>query len=275
MPNRSFKPTSPGVRFRTVADFSDLSKKGPLKRLVRGKSRTGGRNNTGRITMWHRGGGSKRRYRIIDFRRSKFGVPARVEALEYDPNRSARIARLVYADGERRYILAPNGLQVGETVISSPDADIVVGNCLPLKNIPLGTQLHNIELKVGKGGQMVRSAGGVAQLLAKEGSYAQLRLPSGEVRMVHLECLATIGQVGNLDHENVKLGKAGRSRYLGRRPHVRGVVMNPVDHPHGGGEGKTSGGRHPVTPWGVPTKGKKTRNNPRTDRYIVRRRKHK
>ncbi len=275
MPNRRFKPTSPGVRFRTVADFSDLSKKGPLKSLVRGKTRSGGRNNTGRITMWHRGGGSKRRYRLIDFRRGKQGVPARVETLEYDPNRSARIARLVYADGERRYILAPHGLQVGQSVVSSSDADIVVGNCLPLKNIPLGTQVHNIELKPGKGGQMVRSAGGAAQLLAKEGSYAQLRLPSGEVRMVHLECRATIGQVGNLDHENVKLGKAGRSRYLGRRPHVRGVVMNPVDHPHGGGEGKTSGGRHPVTPWGVPTKGKKTRNNPRTDRYIVRRRKRK
>ena len=275
MPNRRFKPTSPGVRFRTVADFSDLSKKGPLKSLVRGKSRSGGRNNTGRITMWHRGGGSKRRYRLIDFRRGKQGVPARVETLEYDPNRSARIARLVYADGERTYILAPHGLQVGQSVVSSSDADIVVGNCLPLKNIPLGTQVHNIELKPGKGGQMVRSAGGAAQLLAKEGTYAQLRLPSGEVRMVHMECRATIGQVGNLDHENVKLGKAGRSRYLGRRPHVRGVVMNPVDHPHGGGEGKTSGGRHPVTPWGVPTKGKKTRNNPRTDRYIVRRRKRK
>jgi len=275
MANRRFKPTSPGVRFRTVADFSELSKKGPLKRLVRGKTRSGGRNNTGRITIWHRGGGAKRRYRTIDFRRGKLGVPARVEALEYDPNRSARIARLVYADGERCYILAPHGLQVGQTVVSSPDADIVVGNCLPLKNIPLGTQVHNIELKVGKGGQMVRSAGGVAQLLAKEGTYAQVRLPSGEVRMVHLECRATIGQVGNLDHENVKLGKAGRARYLGRRPHVRGVVMNPVDHPHGGGEGKTSGGRHPVTPWGVPTKGTKTRNKPRTDRYIVRRRKRK
>ncbi len=275
MPNRRFKPTSPGVRFRTVADFSDLSKKGPLKSLVRGKTRSGGRNNTGRITMWHRGGGAKRRYRLIDFRRGKQGVPARVEALEYDPNRSARIARLVYADGERTYILAPHGLQVGQSVVSSSDADIVVGNCLPLKNIPLGTQVHNIELKPGKGGQMARSAGSAAQLLAKEGTYAQLRLPSGEVRMVHMECRATIGQVGNLDHENLKLGKAGRSRYLGRRPHVRGVVMNPVDHPHGGGEGKTSGGRHPVTPWGVPTKGKKTRNNPRTDRYIIRRRKRK
>jgi len=242
---------------------------------VRGKTRSGGRNSSGQITMWNRGGGVKRRYRTIDFRRDKEGIPARVEALEYDPNRSARIARLVYADGERRYILAPHGLQVGQSLVSSVSADIMVGNCLPLRNIPLGTQLHNIELKPGKGGQMVRSAGGSAQLLAKEGTYAQLRLPSGEVRMVHLECRATVGQVGNLDHENIKLGKAGRARYLGRRPHVRGVAMNPVDHPHGGGEGRTSGGRHPVTPWGVPTKGKKTRNNPRTDRYIVRRRKSK
>jgi large subunit ribosomal protein L2 len=261
------------VRFRTVADFSELSKEAPLKRLLKGKTRSGGRNSRGRTTIWHRGGGAKRRYRIIDFRREKLGVPARVETVEYDPNRSARIARLVYADGERRYILAPNGLQVGQSVVSSSEADIIVGNCLPLRNIPLGTQVHNVELKPGKGGQMVRSAGSSAQLLAKEGTYAQLKLPSGEVRMVHQECRATIGQVGNLDHENIKLGKAGRSRYLGRRPKVRGVAMNPVDHPHGGGEGKSSGGRHPVTPWGVPTKGKKTRKNPRTDRYIVRRRK--
>ncbi len=275
MPNRKFKPTSPGVRFRTVADFSDLSKDGPIKKLVRGKRRTGGRNSKGRTTAWHRGGGAKRRYRLIDFRRTKEGVPAHVEALEYDPNRSARIARLVYADGERSYILAPQGLEKGQSIVSSAEADIVIGNCLPLHNIPLGTQVHNVELKPGKGGQMVRSAGASAQLLAKEGDYAQLRLPSGEVRMVHRRCRATIGQVGNLDHENIKLGKAGRKRYLGRRPHVRGVVMNPVDHPHGGGEGKTSGGRHPVTPWGVPTKGYKTRNNPRTDRYIVRRRKRK
>jgi len=275
VPTRKFKPTSPAVRFLTVADFSELSKERPLKRLTRGKRRSGGRNSRGEITIWHRGGGTKRRYRTIDFRRDKEGVPARVEALEYDPNRSARIARLLYADGERRYILAPHGLRVGQQVISAPDADIVVGNCLPIRNLPLGTQVHNVELKPGKGGQMVRSAGASAQLLAKEGSYAQLKLPSGEVRMVHMSCRATIGQVGNVEHENVSIGKAGRSRHLGRRPKVRGVVMNPVDHPHGGGEGRTSGGRHPVTPWGVPTKGYKTRNNPRTDRYIVRRRKRK
>lgn len=275
MPIRKFKPTSPAVRFMTVSDFSELSKERPLKRLTRGKSRTGGRNNRGRITSWHRGGGAKRLYRVIDFRRDKVGVPARVDRLEYDPNRSARIALLIYADGEKRYILAPHGLKAGQPVISSAEADIVVGNCLPIRNMPLGTTVHNVELKPGKGGQMVRSAGASAQLLAKEGSYAQLRLPSGEVRMVHLNCKATIGQVGNLEHENISLGKAGRSRHLGRRPIVRGVVMNPVDHPHGGGEGRTSGGRHPVTPWGVPTKGYKTRNNPRTDRYIVRRRKKK
>ena len=275
MPNRTFKPTSPAVRFKTMPDFSELSKVRPEKSLVRGKTRSGGRNNKGRITMRRRGGGAKRLYRQIDFRRDKNGVPARVATLEYDPNRSARIALLFYADGDKRYILAPQGLKVGQTIVSADEADIVVGNCLPLKSIPLGTMVHNIELKVGKGGQMVRSAGTAAQVLAKEGTYAQIKLPSGEVRMVHMDCRATIGQVGNLDHENVKLGKAGRSRHLGRRPKVRGVVMNPVDHPHGGGEGKSSGGRHPVTPWGVPTKGYKTRNNPRTDRYIVRRRKKK
>ena len=272
MPNRRFKPTSPGVRFKTVADFSELTSDKPVKALVHGHTRSGGRNNLGRINMRRRGGGTKRRYRIIDFRREKVGVPARVEALEYDPNRSARIARLVYADGERRYILAPLGLQLGQKVVSSDDADIMVGNCMPLRVIPLGTQVHNIEMKPGKGGQMVRSAGGAAQLLAKEGKYAQLKLPSGEVRMVHQSCRATIGQVGNIEHEKIKLGKAGRARHLGRRPKVRGVAMNPVDHPHGGGEGKSSGGRHPVTPWGIPTKGYKTRNNPRTQRYIVRRR---
>jgi large subunit ribosomal protein L2 len=255
-----------------VADFSGLSRGRPLKRLVRGKVRSGGRNNKGRITMWHRGGGAKRLYREIDFRRDKDGVPARVATLEYDPNRSARIALLVYADGDKRYILAPLGLEVGQKLVASEDADIVVGNCLPIRNIPLGTMVHNVELKIGKGGQMVRSAGTAAQVLAKEGTYAQLRLPSGEVRMVHMNCRATIGQVGNIEHENISLGKAGRSRHLGRRPIVRGVVMNPVDHPHGGGEGKSSGGRHPVTPWGVPTKGYKTRQSPRTDRYIVRRR---
>ena len=275
MPMRKFKPTSPAVRFLTVADFSELSKERPYKSLVRGKKRSGGRNNRGRITSWHRGGGAKKLYRTIDFRRNKEGVPARVERLEYDPNRSARIALLVYADGERRYILAPAGLEVGQKVVASPDADIVVGNCLPIRSMPLGTMVHNVELKPGRGGQMVRSAGAAAQVLAKEGKYAQLKLPSGEVRMVHMSCKATIGQVGNVEHDKVNLGKAGRSRHLGRRPIVRGVVMNPVDHPHGGGEGRTSGGRHPVTPWGVPTKGYKTRNNPRTDRYIVRRRKRR
>ena len=272
MPARSFKPTSPAVRFKTVADFSELSAERPLKRLVRGVRRTGGRNNKGRLTIRHRGGGARRLYREIDFRRDKDGVSARVLTLEYDPNRSAYIARLVYADGDQRYILAPSGLQVGQRVVASPEADIVVGNCLPLRNIPLGTMVHNVELKRGRGGQMVRSAGAAAQVLAKEGDYAQVKLPSGEVRMVHIECRATIGQVGNLDHENISIGKAGRNRHLGHRPYVRGVAMNPVDHPHGGGEGKTSGGRHPVTPWGVPTKGYKTRNNARTDRYIVRRR---
>jgi len=272
VPVRSFKPTSPAVRFKTVADFSGLSKERPLKGLVRGKRRTGGRNSKGRLTMRHRGGGARQLYREIDFRRDKIGIPARVDRLEYDPNRSARIALLVYADGEKRYIIAPEGLQAGQKVISAPDADIVVGNCLTLRHIPLGTMVHNVELKQGKGGQMVRSAGAAAQVLAKEGSYAQLKLPSGEVRMVHMECRATIGQVGNLEHENISIGKAGRMRHLGWRPIVRGVAMNPVDHPHGGGEGKTSGGRHPVTPWGKPTKGYKTRNNPRTDGYIVRRR---
>jgi large subunit ribosomal protein L2 len=272
VPVRSFKPTSPAVRFKTVADFSELSKERPLKGLVRGKRRTGGRNSKGRLTMRHRGGGARQLYREVDFRRDKLGIPARVERLEYDPNRSARIALVVYADGEKRYILAPEGLHPGQKIVSAPEADIVVGNCLSLRHIPLGTMVHNVELKQGKGGQMVRSAGAAAQVLAREGSYAQLKLPSGEVRMVHVECRATIGQVGNLEHENISIGKAGRNRHLGWRPFVRGVAMNPVDHPHGGGEGKTSGGRHPVTPWGKPTKGYKTRNNPRTDRYIVRRR---
>ena len=269
---RKFKPTSPAIRFMNVADFSGLSKVRPLKRLVRGKKRISGRNSSGRITIWNRGGGAKRLYRVIDFRRDKEGVPGKVRTIEYDPNRSARIALVVYADGDQRYILAPEGITIGQPVIASPEADIVVGNCMPLQKIPLGTMVHNVELKIGKGGQMVRSAGTAAQLLAKEGNYAQLRLPSGEVRMVHMRCKATIGQVGNLEHENISIGKAGRSRHLGRRPNVRGVVMNPVDHPHGGAEGRTSGGRHPVTPWGKPTKGYKTRNNPRTDRYIVRRR---
>ena len=267
---RKFAPTSPGRRFMTVATFEEITASKPLKSLLEPKTRCGGRNNKGHITIWHRGGGHKRQYRIIDFKRDKQDIPATVAAIEYDPNRSARIARLHYGDGEKRYILAPAGLEVGHTVVAGVNADIKVGNVLPLKNIPLGTMVHNIELKAGGGGQMVRSAGAAAQMLAREGSYAQLKLPSGEVRKVHVECRATIGQVGNLDHENQSIGKAGRKRWMGRKPINRGTSMNPVDHPHGGGEGKTSGGRHPVTPWGVPTKGYKTRNNPRTNKFIVR-----
>ena len=269
---KTFKPTSAGRRFQTGSDFEEITADRPYKPLVDKKVRTGGRDNKGLIAIRHRGGGHKRRYRIIDFRRDKEGIPGTVETIEYDPNRSARIALVGYKDGEKRYILAPVGLTVGQKVLSGADADILVGNCLPLRVIPLGTTIHNIELKRGKGGQMVRSAGGAAQLIAKEGTYAQVRLPSGEVRMVHLECRATIGQVGNIDHENISVGKAGRNRWKGWRPFVRGVAMNPVDHPHGGGEGKTSGGRHPVTPWGVPTKGYKTRNNPRTQRFVVKKR---
>ncbi len=270
---RKFHPTSPGVRTKTVLTNEDLTKKDPERSLLEKKSGTGGRNNHGRITVWHRGGGHKRQYRRIDFRREKTEIPARVAAIEYDPNRSARIALLHYADGEKRYILCPVGLSVGDTVVSGNDADIKPGNALPIRNIPVGTLVHNIELKVGKGGQLARSAGAVAQILAKEGRYAQMRLKSGEVRLVLLDCMATIGQVGNLDHEQVSLGKAGRKRWLGRRPTVRGVAMNPVDHPLGGGEGKASGGRHPCTPWGKPTKGYKTRKNKNTDRYILKRRK--
>ena len=244
----------------------------PYKPLLEPNKRSGGRNSSGRVTMWHRGGGHKRRYRVIDFKRDKFDVPGKVVSIEYDPNRSANIALVSYADGEKRYILAPVGLKVGQEVLSSDAADIVLGNCLPLNKIPVGTVVHNIELRPGKGGQMARSAGASAQLLAKEGRYAHVRLPSGEVRLVLTTCRATIGQVGNVEHGNVSIGKAGRSRWKGRRPVVRGVAMNPIDHPHGGGEGKSSGGRHPVTPWGVPTKGHKTRNNPRTDKFIVRRR---
>ena len=250
----------------------DITTSEPYKPLLAPKKKTGGRNNSGRITMWQRGGGHKQRYRIIDFKREKDGVPGKVATIEYDPNRSANIALVSYRDGDKRYILAPVGLKIGQEIVSSPQADILVGNTLPLQNIPLGTMVHNIELRPGKGGQLARSAGASAQLLAKEGRYAQLRLPSGEVRMVLMECRATIGQVGNTEHGNSSIGKAGRSRWMGKRPNVRGVVMNPVDHPHGGGEGKSSGGRHPVTPWGVPTKGHKTRSNPRTDRFIVRRR---
>jgi large subunit ribosomal protein L2 len=244
----------------------------PLKQLTRAKQRISGRNNKGHLTIRHRGGGHKKLFRIIDFRRDKRDIPAKVVHLEYDPNRSSRIALLSYADGEKRYILAPNGLVMGATVIAGDGADILVGNALPLKNIPLGTMIHNIEMKKGKGAQMARSAGTAAQLLAKESGYAQIKLPSGETRQVHLDCYATIGQVGNLDHENVSIGKAGRTRWLGKRPTVRGVAMNPIDHPHGGGEGKTSGGRNPVSPWGLPTKGYKTRNNKRTQGFIIKRR---
>ena len=273
---KKYNPTSPGRRFMssTVGDEAGSGNK-PHKPLLDKHKKIGGRDNRGHISVRHRGGGHKRRYRIIDFRRDKIGIPAKVERIEYDPNRSANIALLCYADGERRYILAPNGLAVGGSVLSSPEADIQPGNAMPLRSMPLGTTVHNVELKRGYGGQMVRSAGSGAQLIAKEGAYGLLRLPSGEMRRVRLECFATVGQVGNLDHENENLGKAGRRRWMGWRPTVRGVAMNPVDHPHGGGEGRTSGGRHPVSPWGVPTKGKKTRNNPRTDQYIVRRRKKK
>ena len=270
---KQFKPTSPGRRFMTALTFDEVTKSKPEKSLTEPRRRTGGRDNRGRITVRFIGGGHKQRYRVVDFRRDKRDVPAKVAAIEYDPIRSARLALLHYADGEKRYILWPDGLKVGQTVVASDAADILPGNCIPLKMIPAGTMIHNIELRKGKGGQMVRSAGGAAQLVAKEGDYAQVKLPSGEVRKVHMECLATIGQVGNLEHKNVSIGKAGRTRWLGRRPHNRGVSMNPVDHPHGGGEGKTSGGRHPVTPWGKPTKGYKTRNNKRTQKFIVKRRK--
>lgn len=257
----------------TVLTGEELTKKKPEKRLLAKRSSTGGRNNQGRITCRHHGGGHKRKYRIVDFRRDKTGVPAKVAAIEYDPNRSARLALLHYVDGEKRYILWPHGLSVGDTVVSGPEADIKPGNALPIRSIPVGTMVHNVELKIGKGGQLARSAGSVVQILAKEGQYAHLRLRSGEVRLIHRDCMATVGQVGNLDHEQVSIGKAGRSRWLGIRPTVRGVAMNPVDHPLGGGEGKSSGGRHPCTPWGKPTKGYKTRGTKPSDRYIVKRRK--
>lgn len=272
MPVKKFKPTSPGRRQMEVLISPEITTARPYKPLLESKKRSGGRNSTGRVTMWHRGGGHKQRYRAIDFKRNKVDIPGRVATIEYDPNRSANIALVTYRDGEKRYMLAPVGLKVGQEIISSDGADIVVGNCLPLSRIPVGTVIHNIELRPGKGGQMARSAGASAQLLAKEGRYAHVRLPSGEVRLVLTTCRATIGQVGNVEHGNVSIGKAGRTRWTGKRPVVRGVAMNPVDHPHGGGEGKSSGGRHPVTPWGVPTKGHKTRNNPRTDKFIVRRR---
>jgi large subunit ribosomal protein L2 len=265
-------PTNPASRFQEYVTREEVTRSQPEKSLTRGKKRSGGRNNQGEITVWWRGGGHKRRYRDIDFKRNKHGVPAKVASIEYDPNRSAHIALLHYADGEKRYILWPNTLEVGAEVVSGSDAPVNVGNALPLAKIPVGTVIHNVELKIGKGGQMVRAAGGGAQLMAKEGAYAQVKLPSGEVRRVHVECFATVGQVGNLEHENASLGKAGRKRWLGRRPHNRGVTMNPVDHPMGGGEGRSSGGRHPTTPWGKPTKGYKTRNNKRTAKMIVRRR---
>lgn len=270
---RKLKPTSPGRRFQTVSDFAEVTTDKPEKSLLAPLKKTGGRNNTGRITAWQRGGGHKRRYRIIDFKRDKYDVPAKVRSIEYDPNRSAYIALLVYADGEKRYILAPQNLIVGDPVVSGESTDVRPGNAMKMRNIPMGTNIHNIELKEGKGGQMVRSAGGYAQLMAKEGDYAHLRLPSGEIRLVRQDCMATIGEISNPQHEFISKGKAGRNRWLGRRPNVRGVAMNPVDHPMGGGEGKSSGGRHPCTPWGVPTKGFKTRKkNKNSDRYIVKRR---
>jgi large subunit ribosomal protein L2 len=272
MPIRIYRPTSPGRRGMSVSSFEEITRSKPERSLVEKKRSKAGRNNQGHITARHRGAGVKQRYRIIDFKRNKFGVPAKVFSIEYDPNRSARIALLHYVDGEKRYILAPNGLKVGDRVMSGPDAEIRVGNALPLKNIPTGTVIHNLELHPGKGGQMVRSAGGAAQLMAKEGNYAQVRLPSGEQRLIHITCIATIGQVGNLDHENVSIGKAGRSRLMGRRPHVRGSVMNPVDHPHGGGEGRAPIGGQPQTPWGKPAMGYRTRHNKSTDKFIVRRR---
>ncbi len=269
---KRYKPTSPGRRFQTVSDFKEVTTSEPHKPLLRPLSKSGGRNGHGRITLRRRGGGHKRHYRLVDFRREKEGVPSRVVSIEYDPNRSARIALLQYRDGEKRYILAPQGLGVNDEVMSGKDAEIRPGNALPLRYIPMGTLIHNIEMRPGKGGQMIRSAGTYGQIMAKEGKYAQIRFPSGEVRMILQDCMATVGQLGNAEHENISLGKAGRSRWHGRRPKVRGVAMNPVDHPHGGGEGKTSGGRHPVTPWGVPTKGYKTRKNRQSDRFIVKKR---
>ena len=269
---KTYKPTSAGRRHQTCSTFEEITASKPEKSLLVTLKKTGGRNHFGRITSRHIGGGHKQKYRIIDFRRDKKDIPAKVASIEYDPNRSARIALLNYVDGEKRYILAPLDLKVGDTVLASSTADIKPGNALPLRSIPLGTIIHNVELKVGKGAQLARSAGTFAQLMAKEGKYAQVKLPSGEVRMVLMDCIASIGQVGNIDYENVNIWKAGRSRWLGKRPKVRGVAMNPVDHPHGGGEGRTSGGRHPVTPWGIPTKGYKTRTNKTSSRFIVKKR---
>jgi large subunit ribosomal protein L2 len=269
---KTVKPTSPGRRFQTYSTFEEITRSKPEKSLLRPQKKSGGRNSYGRVTVRRRGGGHKRRYRVIDFKRDKADIPAKVATIEYDPNRSARIALLHYVDGEKRYILAPVGMVVGDTIVTSESADIKPGNALPLEKIPLGTIIHNVEMKPGKGAQLARSAGTGVQLMAKEGRYALLKLPSGELRKVLLACKATIGQVGNIEHENISIGKAGRTRWLGRRSKVRGVAMNPVDHPHGGGEGKSSGGRHPVTPWGVPTKGFRTRKSKPGDKLIVKRR---
>jgi len=269
---RKYKPTSAGRRFQTVQALDDLTTDTPYKPLTEPLTKSGGRDNHGQLTSWWRGGGHKRAYRIIDFKRDKRNIPATISTIEYDPNRSARIALVTYADGEKRYILQPLGLKVGDTIIAGDDVDILPGNALPLRNIPLGTLVHNVELRPGKGGQIARSAGSSVQVVAKEGQYVSVKMPSSEIRRINMDCMATIGQVGNLDHENVSAGKAGRSRWAGRRPHVRGVAMNPVDHPLGGGDGKTSGGRHPVTPWGKPTKGYKTRGRRPSDGFIVQRR---
>src|ERR1700676_2189971 len=276
MPVKRFRPTSAGMRFKTVNDFKELTKdKSPEKQLMEVKKKHSGRNNNGHITVRHKGGGTRRQYRIIDFKRGKDAIPAKVAAIEYDPNRSSHIALVFYRDGEKRYILAPTGLKVGDVIESGPAADIKLGNALPIVNIPLGTVIHNIELRPGEGGKLVRSAGTSAQLMAKEGDYAQVRMPSGEVRKIQIVCRATIGQLGNLEHENEVIGKAGRQRHLGKRPHVRGIAMNPVDHPHGGGEARSTSGRPPTTPWGQMTMGKKTRRNKRTTKMIVRKRKSK
>jgi large subunit ribosomal protein L2 len=269
---RKYNPTSPGRRFQTVQGYDEITASKPYKPLTETLHKSGGRNNHGELTSWWRGGGHRRLYRVIDFKRDKKDIPGKIATIEYDPNRSARIALVHYTDGEKRYILQPMGMKVGDTIVAGENVDILPGNALPLKNIPLGTQVHNVELRPGRGGQLARSAGATVQVVAKEGEYATLKMPSGELRRVFLECFATIGQVGNLDHENISLGKAGRTRWLGKKPHVRGVAMNPVDHPLGGGEGKTSGGRHPVSPWGMPTKGYKTRNRKATDRFIIQRR---
>ena len=270
---RRYKPTSPGRRFQTVQTFDEITTDRPYRPLTEPLKKSGGRNNRGEITVWWRGGGHKRAYRVIDFKRDKANVPAKVTTIEYDPNRSARISLLSYADGEKRYILHPLGLGVGDTIVSADRADILPGNAMPLQNIPLGTQVHNVELRPGKGGQLSRSAGSSVQVVAKDGKYVSVKLPSGETRLLLAQCRATVGQVGNTDHGNVSIGKAGRNRWLGRRPHVRGIAMNPVDHPLGGGEGHSAGGRHPVSPWGVPAKGFKTRHKKPSDRFILQRKK--